>query len=338
VLEIAVHHIAELDFAIGIAPFAGALLAAYVLARSGFPRDGLVFGSVAAAATLWVLLETAFDAAAFDSGVKQGIPRIHERYLIYLVPFFLVATVAALRAARPRVRTPVHLLIATAAALLPATIPFSTVVNYTIVADSFGMQIFGTDASGRIGPISHAVPVALVVGAIFGLTYVYALVRPRPSFAIVMTVVAFLILSSLVRTRMIGATAQTSTSDPLAHVAWVDRTVGSAGDVVLVGGKGVRRAALLDTAYDNLSVSRVYYTCTRIFGADFGERRLTLDSSGRLRDGVATVSARYAVVPASFGVRGRVLYRDTWGGLVLVAPTGGVLAVPADGRAAVRCG
>src|SRR5262249_44941026 len=38
VLEIAFHHLAELDVALGVVPFIGALLAAYALAHFGYPR------------------------------------------------------------------------------------------------------------------------------------------------------------------------------------------------------------------------------------------------------------------------------------------------------------
>jgi hypothetical protein len=337
VLEIAGQHLAELDFAVGIVPFAGTLLAAYALVRMGFPRRALIFGSVALAVTVWLLLEVAFDAAAFDTGTGQGIPRIHERYLIYVVPLFLVAMVAGLRASRPRVGARVHIVIAVVAALLPAAIPFSRVVNYSIVADSFGLQIFGTGVAGRIAPISHPVFVALVVSAVLGVAYLYALARPRPSFAVVVTVIAFLIMSTLVRDRIIGASEEMSVVDPLAHVAWVDRSVAGSGTVVLVGGEGARRSALLDTAFNNFSISRVYDTCKSVFGSGFGERRLAVDAAGHLSDGTSAVKAPFAVLPAAFGADGRVLARDRKGGLVLIAPARGVLTIPAGNRATVRC-
>ena len=74
-----------------------------------------IFASVAVASTFWFLLEVALDAAAFDAtsahprtaSAFTDLPRIHERYLIYLVPLFLVALFAALRLRRPRSRRPV---------------------------------------------------------------------------------------------------------------------------------------------------------------------------------------------------------------------------------------
>src|SRR5207253_4098502 len=103
VIELFFQHLAGLDWAVGVIPFAVALVAGYALVRLGFPRKALVFASVAVASTFWVVLEVAFDAAAFDATrnlphVRPGfvdLPTFHERYLIYVVPFFLVALFAA---------------------------------------------------------------------------------------------------------------------------------------------------------------------------------------------------------------------------------------------------
>ena len=91
--------------------------------------------SVAVASTFWVVLEVAFDAAAFDATrnlphVRPGfvdLPTFHERYLIYVVPFFLVALFAAFDLRR--VGVPALVGSAAVAALLPALVPFGTVVN-----------------------------------------------------------------------------------------------------------------------------------------------------------------------------------------------------------------
>jgi hypothetical protein len=343
VLEAAVQHLAAFDFAIGVVPFAGALVATYALAHFGFPQRALVFGAVAAATTAWLLLVVAFDAAAFDRSyvqrIGQQIPpdasRIHERYLIYLVPLFLIATIAALRAVRPRVPWPVHLAAASVAALLPLAIPFSTGINDTSVAESFGLQALAKNVRGTILPFGHAAEIALSVGVILALGFFYALARPRPSFAVVLTVIAFLIFSSLTRVRIIGA-AQTI-ADAKAYARWVDRAVGD-GRVTLVGGRGAQQGALLETAFDNFSVRRLYYVCAPAFqGAAFGEQRARLDTIGRLRDSAGLIPARFAVVPADWGTPGRILGAWDEGGLLLVAPRGGVIRVPEDSRPAAAC-
>jgi hypothetical protein len=330
VLEIAFHHLAELDLALGVVPFVGALIAAYALAHFGFPRRALVFGAVATATTVWLLLEVAFDAAAFDSSsvpahptqLEASLPRIHERYLIYLMPLFLVALVAALRAVRPRVPVWAILGAALTAALLPAAIPFHQVVNTSVVADTFGLEAFSTVVHGAVTAVSHATLVAVISASALTFASLYAFLRPRPSFAIVLTLLAFFVLSSFVRIRLTG-TANGFTAPQPVQRDWVDRVVGN-GSVALVGAPGTSRLALLDTAAGNESIGRVYYTCRAAFGADFGEQEVAAGS---------VIRARYAVAPASMRISGRVLARDREGHLVLVAPKGDALRIPP-----LRCG
>jgi Dolichyl-phosphate-mannose-protein mannosyltransferase len=322
----AVQHLAAFDFALGVVPFAAALVAAYALARAGFPRDGLVFGAVAVGATAWLLVVVGVDAAVFDREyvphVGEQLPpevaRIHERYLIYLVPLFLTALVAALRVARPRVSARVHVAAVAAAALLPAAIPFRTMINDTSIAESFGLQVFGKNVAGTLLPYGHAALVALAIGGFLALTYCYAFLRPRPSFAVVTTVCVFVIFSSVVRVRLVGASR--TIADSRAHARWVDRAV-DGGEVELVAGPGAQRAAIVETAFENFSVARIYYVCAPAFESDFGERQLAADGTDSIR-------ARYAVVPTAFHPQGRVLGRYPKGGLVLVAPAGGVLKIP----------
>jgi len=336
VLESAIYHLAELDWAMGVIPFAGALLAAYLLVRSGFRRNELLFGAVAVAVTAWVLVEVAFNDAAFTFG-NGDLERIHERYLIYLVPFFLIALVAALQRTRRDVPTPVHVAIATTAALLPAVIPYASFVNNAMGEASFGLQVFGKNVSGnRIVPVAHPVVFAVVGGAFLALFYLYAVLRVRPGVAIMMTAYAFLILSSMEGLRMMGSASAIATGDPLARVSWVDRAVGANANVVLVEGEGARFYGVIGTAFENLSISRTYYTCRSTFGSNLGEQRLTIGSEGTLRNVDGPVKVRYAVVPPSLHVRGRVVTRR--GGLLLIAPTKGVLTVRSGHRAALHCG
>lgn len=344
VLKIAVQHLAGLDLAVGVVPFAAALLAWCGLVRARFPRNGLIFGSVAVAATLWLLLEVAFDAAAFDrepsrvrsASLPPDVPRIHERYLIYLVPLFLVALIVLLRRARSMIRPFVALGAIAVAAALPAAIPFGTDINSTIVTDSFALQAFGTVRSGEIVPVADARTLAVAVAFLLASVCLLPLAGRYRPFAVVVTAVAFLYMSGYVRARILSvANASVRATLPAQH-DWVDRQVVDR-DVVMIGGDGVPRLALLETAFYNASISRIYYTCKMGFGADFGETRSAVDARGRLRDTNGPIRTRYAVVPARFRVGGRVLARDRKGGLVLVAPAQRMLTVAADARPGARC-
>jgi hypothetical protein len=327
VLELAVEHLAELDYAVGVIPFAAALLAGYALYRFGFPRNSLVFAAVAVASTVWFLLEVGFDAAAFDATSAHprhqtaltDLPRIHERYLIYLVPFFLVALVAALPLLRDRFRMRSHLAIAVVAAALPALIPFGRVINGTRGIDSFALQMFGTSKAGRTVPVTHATTSILLLSGLMVAVYLLAASsRLPPPATVLVTSIVLLGLSTLVLGTQLSTIPRAETGLPV-HAAWVDRVVGSSSDVTLVGGSPGQTAAVRETAFWNASVTRLYYTCERSFGPDFGEQKLT-----------GTTHARYAVVPANFDVPGRLLARDKPGKLVLIAPASGALRAPAE--------
>ena len=324
--ELFFQHIAGLDWAVGVIPFAAALVAGYALVRLGFPRRALVFASVAVASTFWVVLEVAFDAAAFDATrnlphVRPGfvdLPTFHERYLIYVVPFFLVALFAAFDLRR--VAVPALVGSAAVAALLPALVPFGTVVNGLNAVHSFSFVMFGRTVSGRTVAVAHATTLAVALSALLAVVYLLAASRrlPPPT-AVLVTALVFLGLSTLEVGRQITPIPRKELGIP-AQTNWVDRVVGSHGKVSIVGGAGVPMAAVRETAFWNSSIARVYYTCLMNFGGDFGEQPLAPSSA---------LQARYAVVPVSFGDSGSVLARDLEGKLVLVAPRAGELRVPA---------
>ena len=327
VIELFFQHLAELDWAVGVIPFAAALLAGLALVRFGFPRKALAFASVAVASTFWLLLEVALDAAAFDStnghphnaSVFTDLPRIHERYLIYLVPFFLVALFAAIGLRRPDFPALRHLVsVGVVAALLPALIPFGTVVNGTSAIDSFALQLFGRTKGGQTVPVAHATTLVVALSALLAVIFVLAMTRQLPPMsAVVITAVTLLGLSTLEVAKQVTPISRATTGLP-AHSDWVDRVVGAHADVSLVGGAGTRTAPLRETAFWNASIAHLYYTCSAAFGSDFGEQQLSAGS---------TIRAPYAILPMSMRVSGRLLARDPEGKLVLVAPAGGTLRI-----------
>jgi hypothetical protein len=344
VSELFFQHLAELDFAVGVVPFAAALLAGYALCRFGLPRGPLIFASVGLATTFWILLEVAFAAAEFDATSLHprpgagavDLPRIHERYLIYLIPLFVVALFAALPLLRDRIPLRSHLAIAVAVAALPAAIPFDTVINNTNGVDSFALQIFARQLPEKVVPVSHPTLLILLLSAFAAFIYLCAALQPLPQLAVAMTAVAFVGLSVAALGRQTQRISATALGLP-AHANWVDRAVGGRSDVALVSGAGVRALPLEETAFANRSITRVYRTCRIVLGAGFGEQELTLGPSGVLRTPSGALRTRYAVVPAAFEAPGRVLARDPAGGLVLLAPSGGMLSVPPGRRSLADC-
>jgi hypothetical protein len=250
------------------------------------------------------------------------VPRIHERFLIYVVPLFLVALLATVRLATT-VSGRAYLAAAGFAALLPAVIPFHTVINNTVSFESIGLQPFARGVRDELVPIPHATLVAVWIGATFALLYV--VVRERMRAIVMLVLIAFILIGGLARTRIESGASYARSRLP-DHRDWVDRST-SSGGVVLITGKGSPVSAL-ETAYANLSIARLYFICRRTFGAEFGEQQVTIDDAGRLRDAAGFITTRYAVVPAGLGVRGRVVSVNAEGRQLLVAPPDGPLSLP----------
>ena len=115
------------------------------------------FAAVAIGLTAWLLIETAYAVNVFES--KGDAPRIHERYLFYLLPLFLTALVVAVRDERIRSSRLAFLLATVAGVVAVLAIPFQTDINGTIVADSFSFEIFarnGTCRPSRTRPCSES--------------------------------------------------------------------------------------------------------------------------------------------------------------------------------------
>src|SRR5205085_6564229 len=112
--------------------------------------------------------------------------------------------------------------------------------------------------------------VAVVFASVMAFASLYAFLRPRPSFAIVLTLLAFLVLSNFVRIRLIG-TANGFTAPQPVQRGWVD-TVVAGGSVALFGGPGTSRLAPLDTAAGPDAIARPHYTCPPPFGHPYGPR------------------------------------------------------------------
>ena len=326
-LNLLIRHVTGIDLAVGVVPFIGSLVAAYVFIRSSRSRDAVAYAVVAACVTGWLLIEVAFDAALFD-GPHGGAP-IHERFLIYVKPLFLVALVAACRAHSTNASLRVYLAAGVIAALLPAVIPFDDVINQTTIFESIGMHPFARNAHGELAAIPHASIVAISAAATAALLYVQ--VRERLRSIVVLVLIPFVVTTSLSLSR-IEATSRFARSLLPTHVDWVDRA-NPVGDVVIVTG-GRDTTPELETAYSNLSVSRLFYLCRHALGREFGEQQVTIDRSGRLR-GRAGLEARYTVAPESLHLSGSVLARNRSGHEVLVAPEDRQVRMPPARRGPV---
>jgi hypothetical protein len=326
VIYVFAQHLAGVDLAVGVVPFVGAIVAAVVFLQKGRRRTVMPFAVVALSVTVWLLVEVALDAARFDGGAD--LPRIHERFLIYVVPLFLIALFATLRAVAS---ARVYLAAGVVAALLPAVIPFNVVVNGTTIVDTFSLQPFAYSSDGGdLGVVPHARIVAACVAAVLALLFVA--LRQSERGVVLLVLVPSVVISILLLPRISSSTDAARAFLPV-RTDWVD-AVKPHGTVALL--TGARRAPALETAFSNLSISRLYYLCRPATSPEFGEQPATIGESGTLREPSGPIVATYVVAPAKLGIEGRVVARNRRGGQVLVAPADGRLRVPADGVAAAR--
>ncbi len=313
-------HIAELDIALGVLPFVGVLVAAGVFLTGRRSERSIAFATVALLVTLVLTAEVAYDVAfTADWG---DAPRIHERYLIYLVPLFLTAFVAALRFSQVVTNRRAYIWSWAVALALPALIPFGTVVNDTIIGDTFGLAPLARGVGGEMLPLLHetllAVFLAAAIGAVAGLL--------RAHFVASVAAAAVLLVgwSAAAETRIVFAARDNATY--AGQRDWVDG-MHPGGSVVLVTTPGMSKAAMLETAFFNPSIGRLYSLCVQmITEADFGDQIVTVSRTGRLLNAGKPLSASLVVAPATLPLRGRVIARHP-GGLVLVEPANGILAL-----------
>ncbi len=254
--------------------------------RSSAPASrgkALVFASVAVASTFWLLLEVALRRG----GVRRhrtrtraaarpvtDLPRIHERYLIYLVPFFFVALFAALGLRRPKIPgAGTSSVAAVVSAALPALIPFGTVVNrherHRLVrpASCSARRSPGTPSRSRTRP-------SLIVALSALLAVVYLLAATRrlpPAAAVLVTAAALLGMSTLELGTQVTPIARTRRPSRSRRLGRPGRRRPRRTSASWAAPESAS-AALRETAFWNQSIARVYYACRMAFGADFGEQ------------------------------------------------------------------
>jgi hypothetical protein len=185
--------------------------------------------------------------------------------------------------------------------------------------------------------LQSATLIAIVYALCLGV--IYALLRPN-SVLIVAATAGILLFIGFKAQMLLDVGARAATAHTLPRTRnWVD-TAGPTGRVVVL--ENARRQRKLDlanaeTAFYNLSISRLYYVCSRLLLEQFGEGKVHVGRRGVVLDGSSPLRADYLVVPRGTGVVGRVVAADLPGHLVLVKPEHGVVRIAPGGRAAWQC-
>jgi len=305
IAELVVQHLAGVDLAVGVIPFVGALVAAYVWRGRRGRAETNAFAAVAASVTALLIYVTAYVAYRESYAPGAGdAPRIHERYLFYVVPLFVIALVAVARIPHSGRLFRVGVVAAAIAGLLPVLIPYSTDINNNVAIDSFSLVMFTTNPPGmRVTAVDHAALLGVGFASCLGLAF--ALARPRSAFVFALLAATFIWMSGLERSDLEFAGKHVIRVSFHGSRAWVD--VATAGrDTVLLESprlmRYVRAFPVLETVFFNRSVTRLYDHCKPALPGEFGEEQVDLDSKGRFRDQNAIIRASYAVVPANFGI------------------------------------
>ena len=256
-------HFAELGLSVAILPAAAFLL----LFGLAFTRQGTrsaaerAFLAVTAAAIPCVVVEVALFASGFSI-------RIEERYMFFLAPLLFLAFVLWLDRGLPR-----PLLFTLPAAVVPAALlfalPLGTLLNISILSDTFGLIPF-LRLSQRLVPggIPEARHFMLAGGIAAALAFVLWPRNGWPEFLFPASVAAFLVLSSY---SVAGALRDYSrglrdSAGTLGSPSWVDQRIGSGADATFLLGTTSETwpetLSLWQTEFWNRSLDTVYNLST----------------------------------------------------------------------------
>ncbi|MGH2971213.1 MAG: glycosyltransferase [Gaiellaceae bacterium] len=303
-IEWLVFHLAELDLAVFVLPFA-ALIVLAANARH-LDRRLRVFVAASASLSVWLTLEVAVFASHYSQ-------RIEERNLFYLMPLLVIALLAWIERGQP---LPPRASVAAAgvAAALPGAIPFAHLFNITAQSDTIGLQpwwFLGNTWTGRHGVGAVAVVLALALAACFlWLPRRYAPVLP----ALVATGFLLTWLPVELWTHSFPRLASSAYAQGSGKKdkSWIDDAVGRNAHVGVVFAGG-NELSVFENEYWNRSVDRVYGLGARLPG-DMPEIQTSVDpATGVLRG----VTERYVLAPSSVQLVGTRLGSDPAKQLVL---------------------
>jgi glycosyltransferase involved in cell wall biosynthesis len=306
-------HVAELDLAVFVLPFA-ALIVLVANARH-LDRRLRVFSAAAVSLTAWLVLEVSAFASEYSH-------RVEERNLFYLMPLFVIALLAWIERGQPRPPR-AAIVAAGVAAALPGAIPFLSLLNITAQSDTLGLQPWWYLGDGLAGRNSVAL-VAVLVSLALGAAFLWLPARHAPLLP-VLVAVGFLAtwLPLQLWTHSFPRLASSSYRQGIgtAQRSWIDAAVGRDAHVALLWTGGNELSAW-ENEFWNRSVDRVYTIGTPLPG-DMPSTAVTVDSTtGVLHDaGGKPIAARYVLTNSAVGLVGERVAADPAKQLVLYRVT-----------------
>jgi len=255
---------------------------------------------------------------AFTS-TEFGVGYLHDRYLFYVAPLWIVATAVWAQRRIPLGRVSIGI-----GALL-VLVPLATLPTYLLNAD--GGRRFDAIAAGLPSQIAfHAgrpEPARwwLVVAGLLAIGIVVALTRTRlPRWLVLVPVAAVFALNAGFAWDARIEVARNVTFSPMdaGAVAWVDRAVPAGAAVAtLAGGVPVEtRDALRLTEFFNDSIGPAYDLATG-YAPTLAASSVRLADSGAVVSSAGPVDATWVVAPRGLDLDGDVVAEGTVEGLRL---------------------
>ena len=328
------YSLANLELYLGFVPFVVAPSAIALLLRRG--RTGsashAAFVALFAAANVLVVLEV---AALMTTPLLGGL--LHDRYLFYLVPLWLVLFAAWVEARGSSARAWIALGGALAV-VLAATLPLRLIVGESARIDALGTAVW---VAVRDHAPAHPalVRLAMVAVAVAVTAAVWLLGRRGRALLLVPVAGLFVANSILVwRPRVVDADRPVFARRSPDLVSWADRLLppGAQATTLWISGtpcpEAVRDAYIWTEFFDARVLGAAHVGESSF--SPVGSVQVTVGRDGSLRrsDG-RLLRADYVIVPPGVALRGRVLGRGTTSRLRLWRVAGRVVVVDATSDA-----
>jgi hypothetical protein len=253
------YHAADLELYLAVVPFAVApIVLQRMLARA---REGARQHGAFAVSFVTVNLAFLLIAGAFSS-LPYGYDRLHDRYLFYVVPLWLIAFVVWLADGLPRPLVALALGVGVAL-VLPAILPFRQLANEAGVDTVPGaLWVWVEGEAGAVDVSARALMAAFVLALLAGAVLLPTRIWPALPVAVLAVFVA---TSVLAWDRMIGAPEDAVYAGDLERT-WIDDNVPPDARVRKLyiesprcGTSALTRHALFLTEFFNDSVDRAAY-------------------------------------------------------------------------------
>ena len=294
------YHLGELDLYLGLAPFAALILVACI----AFGRGQLSSPQLRVFAALSVSLVVWFTLAAGAFASVVGVNRIEERNLFYVAPLCFIALLAWVNLGLPR-PWPAAAVAILVAAILPALLPFGSLLNETAVSDTLGLLPYWDIAESSFlnGDVAvFVVLVSLAVGTLLLLLPVrFALVVPA------LVLVYLVVIHGPIEHRTSEASASAVENGIGRSPDWIDRLVGPDANVAALWSGNEPFVTLWENEFFNRAVGPVYNFGN--FPDGLPQETVVLEPATGIvrRQTGAPLRSRYVLVDRTMNLEGRVL-------------------------------